>query len=44
MDDYFVKDDTVVYSRKELNGMLETGEINMVRRDYGDGGGFNRIR
>lgn len=43
-DDYFVKYDTVIYRRKELSGMQEKGEIYMVKRDYGDGGGFNRIR
>jgi hypothetical protein len=43
-DDYFVKGDTTVYLRKQLKGMLERGEIYMVKRDYGNGGGFNRIR
>jgi hypothetical protein len=43
-DDYFVKDDTLVFRRKELNGMLEKGDIYAVSRNYGDGGGFNRIR
>ncbi len=42
-DDYFVKDDTTVYKRKQLNEMLENGEIYMVRRNYGDGG-FNRVK
>ncbi|HEX9513183.1 MAG TPA: zinc-ribbon domain-containing protein [Puia sp.] len=43
-NDYFVKDDTVVYRRKELKQMLERDEIYSVKRNYGDGGGFNRIR
>src|SRR5580692_11401756 len=43
-DDYFVKDDTVVYKRKELREMLEKDEIYSVKRDHGDGGGFNRIK
>jgi hypothetical protein len=43
-DDYFVKDDTVIYKRKELREMLEKDEIYSVKRHYGDGGGFNRIR
>src|ERR1700733_8028801 len=40
-DDYFVKGDTTVFVRKQLKEMLERGEIYMVRRNYGDGGGFN---
>jgi hypothetical protein len=43
-DDYFVKEDTVVFKRKKLRGMLEKDEIYAVKRNYGNGGGFNRIR
>lgn len=43
-DDYFVKDDTSLYERKKLKGMLENGEIYMVRRNYDKGSGFNQIR
>ena len=43
-DDHFVKEDTSLYVRKRLQGMLENGEIYMVRRDYGKGSGFNQIR
>lgn len=43
-DDYFVKEDTVVYRRKELKEMLEKDEIYSIDRNYGDGGSFNRIR
>jgi len=43
-DDHFVKDDTSLYVKKELKRMLENGEIYMVRRNYGKGSGFNRIR
>jgi hypothetical protein len=43
-DDYFVKDDTVVFSRKELREMLEKDEIYSVKRGYGKGSGFNRIK
>jgi hypothetical protein len=32
-DDYFVKDDTLVYRRKQLKDMLEKGEIYMVKRN-----------
>lgn len=31
-DDYFVKDDTVIFKRKELREMLEKGEIYSVKR------------
>jgi hypothetical protein len=43
-DDHFVKDDTSLYMRKQLTGMLENGEVYMVRRNYGKGSGFNQIR
>lgn len=43
-DDYFVKEDTVVFRRKKLREMLENDEIYAVKRNYGNGGGFNRIR
>jgi hypothetical protein len=43
-DDHFVKDDTSLYARKQLKGMLENGEVYMVRRHYGKGSGFNQIR
>ena len=36
-DDYFVKDDTVRFRRKELTKMLEQDEIYSVKRDDGDG-------
>jgi hypothetical protein len=39
-----VKNDTSAYAKKQLKGMLENGEIYMVRRDYGKGSGFNEIR
>jgi hypothetical protein len=43
-DDYFVKDDTTLYTRKELERMLDNGEIYMVRRNYSKGSGFNQIK
>ena len=43
-DDYFEKDDTLLYTRKKLSTMLEREEIFSVSRDYSDGDGFNRIR
>jgi hypothetical protein len=44
MDDYFVKDDTLIYKRRHLKEMLEKDEIFSVSRDYHEGDGFNRIR
>jgi hypothetical protein len=41
-DDYFVKDDTLVFRRKQLRQMLEKDEIYSVKRNYG--AGFNRIK
>ena len=41
-DDYFVKDDTVVFRRKQLKKMLEKDEIYSVKRSYG--AGFNRMK
>jgi hypothetical protein len=43
-DDYFVKDDTVIYKRKKLKEMLENDEIFSVSRNYSDEDGFNRIK
>ena len=43
-DDYFVKDDTVVYRRKALRAMLDKDEIYSVQRAYGDRSDFNRIK
>jgi hypothetical protein len=44
VDDYFVKADTLVFTKKMLGEMLESDEINTVRRDYGDREDFSRIR
>jgi hypothetical protein len=43
-DDYFVRSDTTQYTIAQLKEMLEKGEIYTVKRNYGDAGGFNRIR
>ncbi|MDP4252118.1 MAG: zinc-ribbon domain-containing protein [Bacteroidota bacterium] len=43
-DDYFVKDDTLVFKRNKLKEMLEQGGIYSVKRGYGIGSGFNSIR
>ena len=43
-DDYFVKEDTSVYTKKKLKQMLDNKEIYAIKRNYGSGGGFNRIK
>ncbi len=43
-NDFFVKEDTMVYKKKELSGMLERGDIYSVDRSYGNGTGFNRLK
>jgi hypothetical protein len=43
-DDYFVKDDTVIYQRKKIKEMLESDEIYSVYRDYSEDASFNRIK
>ncbi len=43
-DDYFVKDDTLVISRKKLKRVLAGEEIISIERGYGAGSDFNRIR
>lgn len=42
--DYFVKDDTLLFTRKEVKKMLDSSEINVVNRDYSESTGFNRIQ
>jgi hypothetical protein len=43
-DDFFVRNDTVAYSKKSLHRMLQNNEIYIVDRNYGTGEGFNRIK
>jgi hypothetical protein len=43
-DDYFVKEDTVWYRKKDIREMLDRGEIYAVDRDYGEGTGFHRFQ
>ena len=43
-DDFFVKDDELVFTKKELKRMLESEIINSVEREYGDYEGFDRIK
>ena len=43
-DDYFVKDDTVIFKRNKLQRMLNNDEIFDASRKYGKGSGFDRIQ
>ena len=43
-DDYFVQDEQLIYTKKELKQMLEKGGINAVERGYGNDEGFNRVK
>lgn len=43
-DDFFDKGELLIFTRKELKGMLDLGEINSVERNYGTENGFNRVR
>ena len=43
-DDFFVKANELIFTKKELTEMLDKAEINSVERNYGDNEGFNRIK
>jgi zinc-ribbon family len=43
-DDFFVKEEELFFTKKELKEMLDKDEINSVERNYGSNEGFNRIR
>jgi hypothetical protein len=43
-EDYFVKDDKLIYAKSELVKMLEKDEINSVERNYRNEDGFDRIK
>jgi zinc-ribbon family len=43
-EDFFVRAEELIFTRKELKEMLDKDEINSVERDYGGSEGFNRIR
>jgi len=42
--DYFDKTEELVFTKAELKKMLDKGEIDAVKRNYGDDEGFNRIK
>lgn len=43
-EDYFKKEVELAYSRKELEQMLENGDINSVQRTYSISSGFDRLQ
>ncbi|MCW3467190.1 zinc ribbon domain-containing protein [Chitinophaga nivalis] len=43
-DDFFVKQEEIRLTKKELKEMLDKDEINGVDRDYGIDEGFNRVQ
>jgi hypothetical protein len=43
-DDFFVKGEEFVFTKRNLKDMLDKDEINSVERDYGSAEGFNRIK
>ncbi len=43
-DDFFVKDEELVFTKPELKKMLDSDEIQSVERGYDDAEGFNRIK
>ena len=43
-EDYFIKEDELLFRKKGLKEMLDSSEIHSVERDYGDIAGFNRIQ
>lgn len=43
-DDFFVKNEELIFTKKELKELLGKGEINSVERHYTDSEGFNRIK
>lgn len=43
-EDYFVLDEQLIFTRNQLQQMLDNNEISMVERDYGSNEGFNRMK
>ena len=43
-DDFFVKQEELIFTKKNLKEMLDKDEINSVERNYGSAEGFNRIK
>ena len=43
-DDFFSKEEELLFTRAELKKMLDDDEIEAVERDYSDSEGFNRIK
>lgn len=43
-EDYFVKEDTIFFSKMDLKRMLDSSEITVINRDYNEQTGFKRIK
>ncbi len=43
-EDYFVLDEQLIFTKNQLQQMLDNNEISMVERDYGSNEGFDRMK
>jgi hypothetical protein len=43
-EDFFIKEEEITFTKKDLKEMLDKDQINGVDRDYGVYGGFNRVQ
>lgn len=43
-EDYFVLDEQLIFTKNQLQQMLDNNEISMVERYYGNNEGFNRMK
>jgi hypothetical protein len=43
-DDYFVLDEQLIFTKNQLQQMLDNNEISMVERNYGSNESFNRMK
>jgi hypothetical protein len=42
--DYFIRNEKLIFTKRDLKQMLDKEEINSVDRNYGDVEGFNRVK
>jgi hypothetical protein len=42
--DYFMKEDTLLFSKNEIKNMSDSALINLIKRNYDASTGFNRIQ
>jgi hypothetical protein len=43
-EDYFVLDEQLIFTKSQLQQMMDNNEISMVERDYGNNEGFDRMK